>query len=272
MDSAKGIANSTVLADVNLPSFAPVAHPLSPQLRTGLTGTGSAKAIDAALSALAGPQQASSASFQEYPFKTPLFLGSLVPGTFLRGFLLSLSMIIVGELGDRTFIISALMSMKHPRSVVFWASFGALAVMTGLSVAFGILLPSLVEPKWTRVAAGMLFLVFGAKAMYDGWRMPKGSDSVAHSREYSEVAQEVGAVDEEEKCDADLERGQLGCTPTHSHSHAYTHTHAHTHARTPTGTTSSSVFLQIFSLVFFAEWGDRSQLAVIALAASEVTW
>ena len=39
--------------------------------------------------------------------------------TFLHGFLAALSVIIVSELGDKTFFIAAILSMKHPRLTVF---------------------------------------------------------------------------------------------------------------------------------------------------------
>ena len=52
---------------------------------------------------------------------------------FVHGFIASLSMIIVSELGDKTFFIAAIMSMRHSRSVVLAGALGALVAMTILS-------------------------------------------------------------------------------------------------------------------------------------------
>lgn len=38
--------------------------------------------------------------------------------------------ILVSELGDETFIIAAILAMKHPRAVVFVGALSALALMT----------------------------------------------------------------------------------------------------------------------------------------------
>jgi len=52
---------------------------------------------------------------------------------FLHGFIASLSMIIVSEIGDKTFFIAAIMAMRHSRVVVLTGALGALVVMTFLS-------------------------------------------------------------------------------------------------------------------------------------------
>lgn len=59
--------------------------------------------------------------------------GSVVDLGFIHGFLASLSVILVSELGDKTFFIAAIMAMRHPRLVVFAGAIGALGLMTVLS-------------------------------------------------------------------------------------------------------------------------------------------
>jgi putative Ca2+/H+ antiporter (TMEM165/GDT1 family) len=43
------------------------------------------------------------------------------------------SVIIVSELGDKTFFIAAIMAMRHPRHTVFLGAITALGLMTVLS-------------------------------------------------------------------------------------------------------------------------------------------
>lgn len=52
---------------------------------------------------------------------------------FLHAFIASISVIVVSELGDKTFFIAAIMAMRHPRLIVFAGAITALALMTVLS-------------------------------------------------------------------------------------------------------------------------------------------
>ena len=53
--------------------------------------------------------------------------------SFIHAFAASISVIIVSELGDKTFFIAAIMAMRHPRLTVFLGAMTALGVMTILS-------------------------------------------------------------------------------------------------------------------------------------------
>lgn len=52
---------------------------------------------------------------------------------FIHAFIASISVIIVSELGDKTFFIAAIMAMRHPRLTVFLGAISALGLMTVLS-------------------------------------------------------------------------------------------------------------------------------------------
>lgn len=63
---------------------------------------------------------------------------ALVQGNFgfYHAFIASLSVIIVSELGDKTWFIAAIMAMRHSRLVVFAGAMAALILMTVLSGSF----------------------------------------------------------------------------------------------------------------------------------------
>ena len=66
----------------------------------------------------------------------------------------SLSMILVSEIDDETFIIAALMLMRHPKSIVLSS---ALFVMTILSTGLGRIVPNLISRKHTNSAATVVY-------------------------------------------------------------------------------------------------------------------
>ncbi|XP_047329019.1 GDT1-like protein 3 [Impatiens glandulifera] len=153
---------------------------------------------------------------------------------FVDAFFSSLVIIILNELGDETFIIAALMAMRHPKSIVLSGALSALVVMTVLSTGLGRIVPNLISRKHTNRAATILYAFFGLRLLYIAWR---SSDSKsAQKKEMEEV---------EEK----LETGQGKTTIRRILSRFCT-----------------PIFLESFILTFLAEWGDRSQIATIALA------
>uniref|UniRef100_A0A182N2P8 GDT1 family protein n=1 Tax=Anopheles dirus TaxID=7168 RepID=A0A182N2P8_9DIPT len=89
---------------------------------------------------------------------------------FLHAFAASFMVIIVSELGDKTFFIAAIMAMRHPRLTVFAGAICALALMTVLSVIFGIA-ATVIPRVYTFYISTALFALFGLKMLYDGYRM-----------------------------------------------------------------------------------------------------
>ncbi|XP_011006977.1 PREDICTED: GDT1-like protein 4 isoform X2 [Populus euphratica] len=148
-------------------------------------------------------------------------------------FFASLSMILVSEIGDETFIIAALMAMRHPKSTVLSGALTALIVMTVLSTGLGRIVPNLISRKHTNSAATVLYAFFGLRLLYIAWR----SDSKSSQKKEMEEVEEK------------LEAGQGKTTFRRYFSRFCT-----------------PIFLESFILTFLAEWGDRSQIATIALA------
>ncbi|KAJ3105025.1 hypothetical protein HDU97_008633 [Phlyctochytrium planicorne] len=175
----------------------------------------------------------------------------------LQALWMSLLVIIVSEIGDKTFFISAVMAMRNSRLLIFTASLSALAVMTVLSAILGNIVPNLISKQYTQLLAALLFLVFGIKMFYDGYKMT-GNEG---QQELEEVTHELMAKEEDEKTDA-LENG--GESPVKDNLFSK--------IQNLMGYLLTPVFVQTFVLTFLAEWGDRSQIATIALAGAEDFW
>ncbi|XP_022854187.1 GDT1-like protein 3 isoform X2 [Olea europaea var. sylvestris] len=103
-------------------------------------------------------------------------------------FFASFSMILVSEIGDETFIIAALMAMRHPKSIVLSGALSALFVMTVLSTGLGRIVPNLISRKHTNSAATVLYAFFGLRLLYIAWRSdPKCSQK----KEMEEVEEKL---------------------------------------------------------------------------------
>lgn len=189
-------------------------------------------------------------------------------------FYLSISMIIVSEIGDKTFLIAAIMAMRHPRMIVFSAASSALILMTVLSGAIGHILPQLLSPRLTRSAAAILFIVFGFNLLREGLSVDKNQGV---EEELAEVEEEIAAVELNE-LSLDIEKGN------NNNSNNITTINDQSKNNNDSiiiekkltwkkrlgnliSYISSPIWFQTFSMTFLGEWGDRSQITTIAMAA-----
>lgn len=171
---------------------------------------------------------------------------------FVDGFLSSLSMILVSEIGDKTFFIACLLAMRHSKLTVYIGAISALAAMTVLSALFGVIVPSMLSVHTTQALAAVLFFLFGGKILYDELCKPAGDDGSD-----DEMAEAAAVLRGQDPSDA-AEMASAGGAST-----AYASPSARRWRRC-----LSPVLVKAFTLTFVAEWGDRSQIATVALAAA----
>ncbi|XP_069949802.1 putative divalent cation/proton antiporter TMEM165 isoform X6 [Cherax quadricarinatus] len=217
--------------------------------------------------------------------------------SFMSAFVSSLSMIVVTELGDKTFFIAAIMAMNHPRVTVFAGAMFALAFMHILSSLFGYVI-TWIPRTYTFYASTALFAIFGLKMLRDGWKMKpdEGQEELEEvqsdlrrreenytpeSRDDSEAAckrdckadgevafKRETARDSEITFQRDLDESLTG-------SRRSVRSVEEGVAGTRQGRRRqllfviSRVFFQAFTMTFLAEWGDRSQIATVVMAARE---
>lgn len=156
--------------------------------------------------------------------------GSVGNEAFREGLVSGFLLILFSELGDKTFFIAVLLALKKNKGLVFAGTFGALAIMTVISVVLGQalhgideLLPSSSLP-FDDIAAAVLLVFFGIKTLQEASKVGNTS------------------VDEEREAKEEVDRLDSGA--------------------------AASLLLSTFTLVFAAEWGDKSFLATIALSAA----
>ncbi|XP_023297734.1 transmembrane protein 165 isoform X2 [Lucilia cuprina] len=172
---------------------------------------------------------------------------------FLDAFTASISVILFTELGDKTFFIAAIMAMRHPRLVVFTGAITALALMTVLSVVFG-MAATIIPKVYTYYISTALFAIFGLKMIYEGYFM-KATDA---QEELEEVQSDLRKREDE------LERDVTSTLIQDPESGV-----VRKNTKKGAAYLTTRVLMQAFTMTFLAEWGDRSQLTTIILAASK---
>lgn len=149
--------------------------------------------------------------------------------SFFTGFTAGLLLITLSEIGDKSFFIAAILAMRHPRRWVFAGAIAALFVMTVLSVLIGQAI-AVFPQQYVKGVAAALFIGFGLKLLYDAFGMYA---SKGLAREQTDACR---VVEQEEK-------GVVIWSVR-------------------------AVLVKAFTMTFVSEWGDRTQLATITLAAA----
>ena len=157
------------------------------------------------------------------------------------GFTAAFALIFVSELGDKTFFIAALLAMRLGRFTVLAGATTALSFMSVISVVGRIFqkIPSTLNdsvPIGEYLAVALL-LFFGIRTLREALDTPEVTDD-AESGEFADAAEAV-TKSQENASKGGREQNFL------------------------------TKFWETFSLVFIAEWGDRSMLATIALGAAQ---
>lgn len=179
---------------------------------------------------------------QEFPTGGEFSFFPSYKGGFWKGFTSGAAMILATEIGDKTFFIAAVLSMRQQRSAVFTGAILSLYVMTVLSSIMGLVLPKLIPVAYTHFLGGALFLYFGVKLLLDS----RGMEANRVSEELEEVEEELLHPKKDE------ESQEVVSTSSKAMKQGF-----------------SEVAIQSFTLTFLAEWGDRSQIATIALSAAK---
>lgn len=188
------------------------------------------------------------------------YFSEVVNGSdFIAAFINSLIMIIVTEIGDKTFFIAAVLAMKNGRIFVYSGAMLALTAMHLLSSLMGYALPALLSRKYTNMASTVLFVYFGFRLLKDASEMSADGPS----EELKEVEEEL--IDKKGGGEGDSHGGDMEAGDgNRKRNQDYKETTIHTR--------NMAVLTQALTMTFLAEWGDRSQIATIALAASKNTY
>lgn len=106
---------------------------------------------------------------------------------FIDSFVKAISVMIVSELGDKTFFLAAILAMRYNKLTVFLGSISSLVLMTVVSALLGWGVTSLIPKIYTFYASVVLMFFFGFKMFWDAWRMKPNEAEELQNEAESEI-------------------------------------------------------------------------------------
>lgn len=125
--------------------------------------------------------------------------------------------VIVSELGDKTFISTAILAMKYSKSAVLTGNLLSMSLMMLIASYIGYTVMIFIDPHHVKLFSILVFGLFSILAFWEAYKGSKDQDEIL---------------------------SQVFKPKWHS------------------------VLWQTAVLIFFAEWGDKSQIGIIALSAN----
>ncbi|KAH7516569.1 hypothetical protein FEM48_Zijuj10G0149000 [Ziziphus jujuba var. spinosa] len=193
----------------------------------------------------------------------------------VQGFSKSLAMTVLSEIGDKTFFAAAILAMRHPRRLVLSGCLLALIVMTILSVLVGWAAPSLpcgIWPKELSSAVESPEIVWSFLLVSQGNGLIILQHCCSSSLGYGLCGMPLPATGrlknwqklKQNWLDADIKNNKETTKQNSKDDDDLKKQRQPLLAQF-----LSPILLKAFSITFFGEWGDKSQLATIGLAADE---
>jgi len=161
---------------------------------------------------------------------------------FVQVFGQSFCMVAIAELFDKTWFVALLMAMNHPKHVVFWGCYMALAAHTLIAAGFGFLVSKAMSFSVLHFAAALVYGVFAILYARDFYNADPSGDMISAGKEEAGLAIPTGYGSAGEDKKRSEPQTKLKWT---------------------------QVFGQCFVAMFIAEWGDRTQIAMIGQHASQ---
>ena len=97
----------------------------------------------------------------------------------------SVTVILISEIGDKTFFIAAILAMTNNKLIIFTGALSALYLMTVLSALLGWVVTTFIPREITYYTCTAIMFLFGLKMLWEAWRM-KPNEGEETQREVEE--------------------------------------------------------------------------------------
>jgi len=189
------------------------------------------------------------------------------PPSAMQVFCRSLALVGVAELFDKTWFMGLLLALRYRALTVFTGSISALLLHTVLAAALGYAFAKVLSRSVLNFLAFAIFLIFTVLYARDWYNADPDGDAIAAGRE-----------DAEEECMLDSPQDDDNSSVKEGDGMQLLPMEAGDNEDGKAGRARSSqaapqseclVFSKSFTAIFIAEWGDRTQIAMVGQHASQ---
>ena len=178
--------------------------------------------------------------------------------SFISSFWYSLSFIFISDLTDKSIFLIIFLSKKLPLLTLFIISISAVLLMNYLSILLGYYLPKLIPQIYMEIIAFILFTSFGILSLIES---RKEKEIIIEFKEFNDSENNYSLMNEEE-LETDIESNKELLFPTRMRSNSISTIDFNINNYSNYG-----LITAIFFALCLSDIGDKSQLAIVTMAA-----
>jgi putative Ca2+/H+ antiporter (TMEM165/GDT1 family) len=186
--------------------------------------------------------------------------------SFLSSFGYSFSIIFLSDITDKSIFLIIFLSKKLPSLTLFLVSLSSVLLMNYLSILLGYYLPKLISLTYMKIIAFILFTTFGILSLIESQKKDEKINELMEltKKEFSDTENDYSLMVEDNEIETDVESNkELFPSILRTDTNVSELSHS---SRTSEGSNYGTITAIFFALCL-SDFGDKSQLAIVTMAA-----
>ena len=186
--------------------------------------------------------------------------------SFLSSFGYSFSIIFLSDITDKSIFLIIFLSKKLPSLTLFLVSLSSVLLMNYLSILLGYYLPKLISLTYMKIIAFILFTTFGILSLIESQKKDEKINELMEltKKEFSDTENDYSIMVEDNEIETDVESNkELFPSILRTDTNVSELSHS---SRTSEGSNYGTITAIFFALCL-SDFGDKSQLAIVTMAA-----
>jgi putative Ca2+/H+ antiporter (TMEM165/GDT1 family) len=186
--------------------------------------------------------------------------------SFLSSFGYSFSIIFLSDITDKSIFLIIFLSKKLPSLTLFLVSLSSVLLMNYLSILLGYYLPKLISLTYMKIIAFILFTTFGILSLIESQKKDEKINELMEltKKEFSDTENDYSLMVEDNEIETDVESNKE-LFP--SILRTDTNVSELSHSSSTSEGSNYGTITAIFFALCLSDFGDKSQLAIVTMAA-----